>query len=238
MRLLVERGARVNARDRFFKSSALEQALASGHQDVALFLLKHGADDADEALRRAIEKGDLELARAALDTGRVEPLDLAAARRQAETKGSAAMKELLAAAKATRRARPPYAPAPDRLRAYAGRYRGGPNEATVSVAGAGLELAAAGQPKVDLVAVEEDSFEDASGRIAVRFGGRAGTVEGMSVNRDGEISRYGVVTSDPVPLPKASTADIGAAPRTAAAQLAVLPRRERLRQRRRPGRAR
>ncbi len=215
VKLLVERGARVNTRDRFFKSSALEHALFAGQLAVARFLLEQGSDDADQALETAVEKGDVELARAALATGKVEPLDLAAARRQAADKGSPEMKGLLAAAATERRTQAPFPVAPERLRAYAGRYRGGPSEATVTVAGEGLELVTPGQPKVELVAVGEDRFEDAAGQVAVRFGGRGGLVEGLSINRGGEVSRYGAVTSDPVPLPKATAAPVEAGPRTA-----------------------
>lgn len=215
VRLLVERGARVDARDRFFKSSPLDLALDGGHSSVATFLLEKGAEGADAALLTAVESGDVDLARFALATGRVEPLDLLAARRQAEAKGSAPIRDLLAVATAPRRPRSPFTPAPDRLRIYAERYRSGPTEAMVAVAGSGLELAVAGQTQVVLVAVAEDQFEDPSGGLAVRFGGRAGTVEGMRVNRGGEVSRYGVVTSDPVPLPKAAAAGTEAAPRTA-----------------------
>ena len=79
---LVERGANVNVQDGFFGASALGMALQGGHDELARYLLAHGAEDADSALGAAIESDDLELARAALATGLIEPLDLAAARRE------------------------------------------------------------------------------------------------------------------------------------------------------------
>src|SRR6185436_13556796 len=60
--------------------------------------------------------------------------------------------------------------------------------------------------------VAEDRFEDATGDVGVSFGGRAGLVEGMQVNRGGAMTQWGVVTSDPTPLRTASAAS--AAPPT------------------------
>src|SRR5262249_52855122 len=62
VRLLVERGASLQARDRFFGSSALQVALLYKRYEVARFLLEKGATDADEALDAAVEEGDVELA--------------------------------------------------------------------------------------------------------------------------------------------------------------------------------
>ena len=213
VRLLVERGANVNVRDRFFKGSALGLALGNGHLDVARYLLAHGATDADEALRVAVERGDVELARAALGSGRIEPLDLRAARRATEAKvakgdkGAADVLVLLKTAKATSPKRAAFTAAPDRLKAYAGRYRGGPTgEARVEGRGDGLVLLTPDQPDLVLHAVAEDRFLDATGDVGVSFSGRAGLVEGMQVNRGGEVTPWSAVTSDPTPLRPASAA--------------------------------
>ena len=47
---LVERGANVNAKDRFFGASVLGMALGNGHLELARYLLAHGAEDAASAL--------------------------------------------------------------------------------------------------------------------------------------------------------------------------------------------
>jgi outer membrane protein assembly factor BamB len=217
VRLLVEKGAQIDTRDPFFNSSALENAVFNKHPSVVRFLLEKGAADADSALDDAIERGDFDQARAALATGKIERLDLLAARKAAEGKASAEMKDLLAAATPAARARTPFPAAPERLRKLAGRYRGRAGEANVAVSGSGLELQVSGQPTVDLVAVGEDWFEDITGDVGVRFGGRAGTVEGMTVNRRGDVARYGVAAGgDPAPLPKAGGESAGPASRTAA----------------------
>jgi outer membrane protein assembly factor BamB len=216
VRLLVERGATVDTRDRFFGSSPLQVALLYDYYDVARYLVEKGAADVDQALYEAAQGGNLELAHAALATGRVDPLELAAARRTANARPSEEMKALLAAARAERHDRPPYAVNPERLNQYTGRYRQGPGpETTVAVAGPGLELTAPGAAPMALHAVSKDRFENAEGTIAVFFSGRAGLVEGMRVNRDGEVASFGVVAVDPVALPKAETAAAEKAARTA-----------------------
>jgi outer membrane protein assembly factor BamB len=198
---LVERGANVNAKDRFFGASVLGMALNGGHLELARYLLIHGAEDAASALGTAIEQNDLELARAALATGLLEPLDLAAARKQVGESTAPGVRELLANASAKPRQRPPYKPAPDRLPAYVGRYRQGEGkDITVQIRGEGLGLTLPDQPEIALTAVEEDRFDNASGDLSIVFGGRGGLIEYARLNRGGELSFLGVVTSDPAPL--------------------------------------
>ncbi len=203
-RRLVERGANVNVQDRFFGSSVLQMALGGGNLELARYLLAHGAEDAASALGTAIERDDLELARAALATGLLEPLDLAAARRQVEAAGP--MRELLATASAKPRQRPPYKATPERLSAYAGRYRDEVGkDSTVAVRGDGLAVTLPGQAETALTAVAEGRFDSANGDLSVFFGGRGGLVEWARVNRGGEISFLGVVAPDPAPLRTAAT---------------------------------
>jgi outer membrane protein assembly factor BamB len=217
-RRLVERGANVNARDRFFGASVLDMALQGGHRELARYLLAHGAEDAPSALAAAIESDDLELARAALATGLLEPLDLAAARREVEGGAGKSLRELLATATAKPRQRPPYKPAPERLPVYAGRYRQQDGkDVTVAVRGEGLGITLPGQAETVLAAVAEDRFDSADGGLSVVFAGRAGLVEWARVNRGGEVSFLGVVTSDPTPVRTVATSDAGAKPEPVAA---------------------
>jgi outer membrane protein assembly factor BamB len=200
VRLLVERGADVNARERFFGQTPLKDALREKHVPVALALLQMGSKDAADALEFAVEEGHVELAKAALATGLVEPLELKAARKEAASKPSTEIQTLLAGAAAAAPRRPAYAVSPEALARYAGRYRGGPNEATVSVRDGKLVIAAGSQPELVLAPIAENRFETAAGDAEARFGGRAGTIEFLSVNRDGDVTGFGVPTSDPAPL--------------------------------------
>ncbi len=220
-RLLVERGADLDAHDNFFGQTPLGAALGAGRLDLARFLIEKGAGDAADALDTAIDKGDLALATAALASGRVEPLELGAARRAAGAKGSPAIQQVLAEATAGRRPRPPYRPPSTRLDVLAApRYRAqaGPTapkvEAKVSRRGEGFLVTVPGQPDLDVRPVREDYFETAEGTASVAFGGRGGLVEGMTVNRGGEVTRYRVVSSDPTDLPTAPAPAVGSAPRT------------------------
>jgi outer membrane protein assembly factor BamB len=208
VRRLVERGANVNARNEFFVESVIQVALRESRFDVALYLLGKGAEDAASALEVAIERGDVELARAALATGFVEPLDLAAARRAAEG-GTPALRELLAKATAKPRQRPPYKVPPERLSAYAGRYRmEDGKDVTVAVRGEGLTLTFPNQGEMAVAAVAEDRFDSADGGFSIAFGGRAGLIEWARVNRGGEVSFLGVAAAvDPTPLRSAASAE-------------------------------
>jgi outer membrane protein assembly factor BamB len=219
VKLLVERGADVNARERFFGQTPVKDALRSEAPPVALYLLQHGAKDAADALDYAIEKADLEVAKAALATGLVEPLELKAARKEAAAakKPSPELQALLAGATATAPRRTPYAVAPEQMQKYAGRYRGGPNEATVSVREGTLVIASPSQPELVLSPIAEGRFESAAGDAEARFGGRAGTIEFLSVNRDGDVTGFGVTGADPAPLKTAAAPALDQkAPREAA----------------------
>ncbi len=217
---LVERGANVNAADAFFGASALEMALQGGHNELALYLLAHGAEDVFAALGAALENDDLELARAALAPGLLEPLDLAAARREVQGKPGP-MSELLATATAKPRQRPPYKPEPERLSAYAGKFRQGQEagkEATVTVRGNSLGLTLPGETtETVLTAVEEDRFDSADGNLSLVFGGRGGSIEWVRVNKGGELSWMSVVTTDPTPLRTATAPGTEMKPEPAAA---------------------
>ncbi len=228
VRRLVERGADVNATERFFGWAPLVMALQNGHLEIARFLLGKGADDADDALWTALEQGDLELARAALATGLIEPLDLAAARRgiEGDENVKPALRELLASATAKPRQRPPYKAPADKLAAYAGRYRTGEGkEVTVAVRGESLGITLPGEAETPLVPVEEGRFDRADGKLSMVFGGRAGLVEWANINRDGELIQLGVVTAEPAPLRTAvGSPDAPVAPTTAEAPVeAPLP---------------
>ncbi|HSD27558.1 MAG TPA: ankyrin repeat domain-containing protein, partial [Vicinamibacteria bacterium] len=218
VRLLVERGADKNARERFFGSTPLQVSLWGQHRAIALFLLEKGATaGVDATLADAVERDDLELARASLASGRIERLDLLAARRVAAAK-SAALRELLAAASPAAPARTAFTPRPERLRAYAGRYRvGEKGEATVAVRGDGLVVSLPGAAALELHAVAEGRFLTKDGEARVVFGGRAESVEEAEVNRGGEVLRMSVITADPKPLKVATTPPaLGPAPREAA----------------------
>ena len=66
VRLLVDRGARVDIEDSFYRNTAINRAMQGGHPDVIGFLLSRGTPGADGALGFAVSTGDAELAKQAL----------------------------------------------------------------------------------------------------------------------------------------------------------------------------
>jgi outer membrane protein assembly factor BamB len=195
---LLGAGAAIDHRESFFQQSALEMALGGGHRGVALALLAAGADDATSALETAAETGDLELARAALARGNIEPLDLTAIRRElaanAETAagggpdspapevtaGRVAIASLLATAPTDRPVAAPAAdatggfrPDPDRLRSSTGRYRGRDLEIQAELRGTRLVLTLEGTGAAAIAAaaeVEASAAGTASGTASAAAG--------------------------------------------------------------------
>src|ERR1700681_4914946 len=66
VKLLVARGADVNARDTFYHARAVDLALTNGYVDVGIFLLQNGSKGGDDALTVAVQSNDAPLVRAAL----------------------------------------------------------------------------------------------------------------------------------------------------------------------------
>jgi outer membrane protein assembly factor BamB len=216
VRLLLARGANVNARDQFFGGSAMSSALGGGHLEVATFLLTQGSEDATAVLAEGIERDDIALARAALATGKVGRLDLQRARREAEGK-SAELKTLLAAAPLPPATRDSLSLPTEALKKYVGRYRGEKSEITVEVRETTLAVVAPGAADVVVRPVAPDRFEDADGSTAVEFWGRGGTVESLALNHEGEVAQFRpILGADPVPLKQAAAPAAEAAPRQAA----------------------
>ena len=64
VKLLVSRGADVNAQDTFYRARAAEMAITNGHVDVTLFLLQNGAD-ADGLLAMGVQSNQEAIVKAA-----------------------------------------------------------------------------------------------------------------------------------------------------------------------------
>ena len=60
VKLLVSRGADVNAQDSFYRARAADMALTNGHADVAVFLVQSGAE-ADGVLWAAVQSNNASL---------------------------------------------------------------------------------------------------------------------------------------------------------------------------------
>ncbi len=182
-RYLLERGADPDRRDDFYHSSALEAALFGGHDEVAALLLRHGAADRELALEIAAQRGGIELARAAVESG-----PLYASRLEALRERSAALDPAVATLLAAADGRPD--PDPPRYRAeelepFSGVFEGWDSdlEARVARHGERLTLAIGEEAARELTVIGERSFRTADGSVQATFFGRAGTIEGISLRR-------------------------------------------------------
>jgi len=189
-RLLIERGANVNVREDFFGVSAVTAALQTGNVELVGLLLEKGAEGAFEVLFAAIQRDDVGLARMAFATGKVEPLELAAARRES-AQSSPELREFLAQAEAVKRQFEPYEPKPERLEESVGKYErpDGGLVARIIRQGKSVEVKIDGEEGAILAApVEADRFDSADGKVSMFLGGRGGLIEFLLFNREGDIS--------------------------------------------------
>ena len=185
VKLLVARGANVNAEDSFYRARATEMALTNGHSDVALFLLQNGAI-ADAALAIGVQQNDEALVTAAT-SGRVSRAGLQSALTVAQT----AKREPLAAAIRAALDRLPPEPATPAAPAftvdaavlprYVGTYRdtAAGISATVSMDGGALMFQVQGQPQVRLVPTEPNVFRIVEVNATLTFNERGGLVESI-----------------------------------------------------------
>ncbi len=184
VRLLLERGADPNHRERFFGAAPLDHALEAGHVAIAALLLAGGADDREGALERAIDRGWIDLARAAVESGPLHESRLGALRARA-AELDPAWQEILDAA--TNRPDPPLPRySPDDLERFAGVYEAQASSATAAVSvEAGKLLLAVGGEQHALEVAGDRVFRSGDGELRASFWGRWGTVEILSLSRGG-----------------------------------------------------
>ena len=125
VKLLVARGANVNAEDSFYRSTAAQMALGNGHIDVALLLFQNGWDGANTLMGFGVQSDNVALVKTAL-TGKVTHQAVLAALAAAERLKRAALIPILKAALDALPAEPAvpaFAVDPATLGRYAGTYR-------------------------------------------------------------------------------------------------------------------
>jgi hypothetical protein len=195
VRLLVERGADLDAVDSFYGSRPVDFALRGGHLNIAVFLIEHNAKGAVGVLNLAIRRRDASAVKVALAARQADAQALANASALAAQAGDAAIAALVkAAADATPATAPKViALQPQLLRSYEGNYQNAATGAAVKVVfdGARLTLAAEGQPTLRLQAIEERRFiSDDGSDVAVAFAGRGGIIERLAIVRGSTSVRY------------------------------------------------
>lgn len=120
--LLLERGATVNVKDRFYNATPLTWAVTHGHAEIVRALLAKGAEGESEALMSAAGEGYSGVVKVILERGKLGPEALSEALATASQRQQAEVVALLEAAGA----KPPVAAAidPAVLASYAGTFDG------------------------------------------------------------------------------------------------------------------
>jgi len=182
VRVLLERGADASVRDTFYGAKAMTWALDKGHVEVVRALLTKDAESAGEVLLTGARAGNVELAKAALDSGSLKPETLTAALVAASANPERApVAELLRKAGA----QPPPEVSAEVLQSYAGKYRGetGP-ELTITLKDGRLFAQPAGQQPIALMPVDQTSFRPTEfDGITLTFQVEGGKVTGLSVKQ-------------------------------------------------------
>src|ERR1700687_4617240 len=218
VKLLVARGADVNARDTFYHARAVDLALTNGYVDVGIFLLQNGSKGGDDALTFAVQSNDTALFRAALASD-VTRHGLQSAMALAEPTKRAALAPLIKGALDARPAEPEppvLVVDPATLRRYAGTYRNQSSGATMTaVVQEGYLVAQLDGQTLRLVPTAEGAFRAANiQNLNMSFDGRGGLIESVTVDQVSSTVTLTRVAADAGATAPASTAP--AAPRSAA----------------------
>ena len=184
VRLLLERGADAEHKEAFYGAGALDMALFNGHPETARILLENGSDGRETAFAAAIRSADLELARAAVESGPFLESMLESLR--AMPMLGAKFKEMLATIESRPDPEPPVYGATD-LERYVGRFEGWDSavETVVSLEQGSLRISLGGEDPVTLSVFGEHTFRAADGDLQVAFWGRSGTIEGVAISSAG-----------------------------------------------------
>jgi ankyrin repeat protein len=187
VKLLLERGADVNAKDTFYGATPLTWAASNGHVEVARLLLARGGTGADDVLSTGIRKRNPELVEAAIASGKLSADDLSFGLEEAEKASASDVAALLRKAGAVPPPKADFNVDPTTLASYAGRYReaaGSKDLLELSVADGALHVSFGRQP-LRLAAFDVVNFRLVdNGRVRLAFKVEADRVQGVTVKED------------------------------------------------------
>jgi PQQ-like domain/Ankyrin repeats (many copies) len=227
VKLLIARGADVNAQDSFYQMRAVDMAMQNNHPAVVTLLLERGSKGAPNVLPQAIQRGNVALVAIALESPELTRAHIRPALAGAKKVNNP---ELIALIEKRLAAMPAEAAAPavaiDRatLQSYVGSYRNEEAGAAITVSLTGEQLmltppggSAAGMA---LIATSPTSFRVAEREgLTINFEGRGGTIERVlavvgnttqvwtrAVAPPAGAAAPGATTPAPTPTPAAPTA--------------------------------
>ncbi len=218
---LLEAGAKADPKDTFYHVTPLAWALNGEHFEIARLLLEHGARDAAaEALQIAVDKEDLALLRAAVDSGPFYPFEIEPLIAKLEADDSEVIRALLSEARIE-----DWTPAEvdaELLESYAGVYkvRDGEREMRITLRDGELWAQDMDLEPFRLAAVGNRQFRLADQPVdAVEFYGRDTAIEGLLYTKASFPLPFSRQTSEDEDLVSDATGEaLPAAVRTAAIQ--------------------
>ena len=206
VKLLISRGADVNAQDTFYRARAAEMAITNGYVDVALHLLQNGADG-DGLLAMGVQTNNEAIVKAAV-SGKVSRQALQNALTLATNMKREAFAPLIKAAldKLPPETAPAFSVNPAVLPKYAGNYRDAASglTMTVTVQNGALMGQVQGQPQVRLVPTAENVFRVVEVNATLTFNERAGLVESIGLVQGPANLTLARVTAEAAPPPAAA----------------------------------
>ena len=238
VKLLIARGADINAQDTFYQMRAVDMAMMNNHPAVVTLLLERGSKGAPGLLPQAIQRGNAALVAVALaspDVTRAHLRPALAGAKKANNPEIIALIEKKLAAMPAETAGPAVPVDRATLQSYVGSYRNEDAGASITVALTGEQLTltppgGAATP-LTLVATSQTSFRAAEREgLTINFEGRGGMIERVVAvvgNTPQVWTRVvapaaggpapGAATPSPAPAPAAPTAaDTKPADRTTA----------------------
>jgi len=194
VKVLLDAGADVNARDTFYGMDAMSQALNKKHTAIVRMLLEKGADNSEGVLKFGVQENSLELVTASLAKGRLRPDSLTTALMLASKNNRVDLVELLKKHGATQ----PFAVETALLEQYAGTYKAESNpDLRFQRQSNTLEAASGGQTFV-LLALSADTFraEQFEG-VTIQFQSEDGRVVGAKLRQGKNETSYKKVGGAP-----------------------------------------
>lgn len=187
VRLLLERGADVNAKDSFYGVTPIVWAASNGHAEVARLLLARGATGAGDVLESGVEKRSVEMVAAAIDSGKLGTEEMSFALEEADKAGAGDVAAALRKAGAVPPPKADFEVDPATLARYAGRYREGsapsPQTLELSIAEGALQVTFGGPP-LKLGAFDAVTFRlQDNGRVRLTFKVEDGRVAGFTLKQ-------------------------------------------------------
>jgi outer membrane protein assembly factor BamB len=218
VRYLVEQGADVNSKDDFYEFTPLGWVLFKENAEIAIFLLKHGAEGADRVLATGVRAKNKELVTAALESPEIDSGHVALALEQAKTmEGADEIVALLEGAEVKPSDEPQVEVNAEVMQTYVGRYKNDEVglEIAVRVEEKKLVIQATGQPSLDMRPLSESKFTaaDVPG-IDISFAGRGGLIERLILEQGGQVIAFPRVVQTAEAAPEAGAGEAGIADAT------------------------